>query len=120
MKDKDLAKIYTKMKKDGEVKGGRVSKKKPVGKPKTPSFHAPSYHAPMPQSATPPWWNYWGQGSQPSSAAGSAGNQGAVSHGYIPRPEMRSCLWCRQNGHLMRNCPMRAPPPPPPPGPPPK
>jgi hypothetical protein len=119
MKDKDLAKIYTKMKKDGEVKG-RVSKKKSVGKIKTPAFHAPSYHAPATQTAPPPWWNYWGQGSQASTASGSAGAQGASSHGYVPRPEIRSCLWCRQSGHIMRNCPMRAPPPPPPPGPPPK
>jgi hypothetical protein len=117
MKDKDLCKIYSKMKKEGEVKSqGRVSKKKSVGKFKSSQFQGPSMHSTPPA----PWWNYWGQGPQAAAVAGLAGHQGLGPHGQYPRPEMRACLWCRQTGHLLRNCPMRAPPLPPTPGPPPK
>ncbi len=30
--------------------------------------------------------------------------------GYAPRPEYRACLNCKQQGHIARVCPYRAPP----------
>ncbi len=53
-------------------------------------------------------WNNPGMGLQPGyqQPYPYAFQQG---QGY-PRPEMRACTNCGQQGHLMRNCPRRPPP----------
>ncbi len=46
----------------------------------------------------------------PSQAAqpGGYGQRGAGPSGYGGRPETRSCLICKQIGHLYRFCPNKA------------
>ncbi len=55
-------------------------------------------------------WNNPGMGFQPGYA-NQQGYNPYMQMGAYPRgPETRTCTNCRQQGHLMRNCPHRPPP----------
>lgn len=104
--DKTLVKALKKEeKRKGESKEPKEEKKK---KKSSKSFRPPG----------PPGYGYgWqnpGMGFQYPPLAGPQAYQQYPSYpqamGYPRAPETRICTNCRQQGHLMRNCPHRPPP----------
>jgi hypothetical protein len=108
MSDRDLAKVMTEEEKEKNKKLSAATGEKAQDRPKK----KPVYKQRYPQQWAPqqPWMNpamgfQYGAGyGNPQFGAGYP-----PSAGFPPRPEARSCLNCRQPGHLFRQCPNRAP-----------
>lgn len=105
--DKNLAKALKK-----EDKRKREAKDEKEKTRKKPQFSRGGYR-PQPYNAFPPMMGWpqfpfgnFPQVATPGQSVGPA-FQNAPAPFYGPRPETRTCLNCRQVGHLAKNCPMK-------------
>ncbi len=104
MADKLVAKVLKKDEKRKEDSKKETKEKEKKKKPAKAGMRAQQMYNPMYN----PWQNPQGMGFQQPPMG--QGYPGAAGFGYNPRPEWRSCLNCKQVGHIARACPYRAAP----------
>ncbi len=105
MADKLVAKVLKKDEKRKEDSKKETKEKEKKKKPAKASFR------PQPMYNPYAWQNPQAMGmgfQQPGMAQGYP--QAMGGYGYNPRPDYRSCLNCKQMGHIARVCPYRAAP----------
>ena len=105
--DKNLQKaLKSEDKRNKETKDEKSKLKKKPGYQRVAPRPATSFNAFSPMMGWQPQFQVPYGGFPPMHAAMPMAPAGAGNF-YGPRPETRTCLNCRQAGHIARNCPSR-------------